>query len=40
VAQMRGLTSIRNVSIKQFEVMPEITALTRGPCETAMMYHA
>jgi len=33
VAQMKGLTSIRNISIKQFEVMPDLTALTRGPFE-------
>ena len=36
VAQMRGLTSIRNISMKQFEVMPEVTALTRGPFEAAL----
>ena len=36
VAQLRGLTSIRNISVKQFEVMPEITALTRGPVEAAL----
>jgi hypothetical protein len=36
VAQLRGLTSIRNISIKQFEVMPEVTALTRGPFEAAL----
>jgi hypothetical protein len=30
VAQLRGLTSIRNISTKQFDVMPEVTALTRG----------
>ena len=35
LAQMRGLTSIQNISMKQFEVMPEITALTRGPFESA-----
>jgi Putative mono-oxygenase ydhR len=35
VAKLRGLTSIRNISIKQFEVMPEVTALTRGPLEAA-----
>jgi hypothetical protein len=31
VARLRGLTSIRNISTKQFEVMPDATALTRGP---------
>ena len=35
VAQLRGLTTIRNVSMKQFDVMPEVTALTRGPVEAA-----
>jgi hypothetical protein len=37
VAQLRGLTSIRNVSVKQFEVMPEATALTRGPLAAALL---
>lgn len=36
VAHLRGLTSIRNISMKQFEVMPEVTALTRGPLEAAL----
>src|SRR5579862_9770403 len=36
VAQLRGLASIRNISVKQFEVMPEATALTRGPFEAAL----
>jgi len=36
VAQLRGLPSIRNISMKQFEVMPQATALTRGPCETPL----
>jgi Putative mono-oxygenase ydhR len=36
VAQLRGLTAIRNISIKQFEVMPEVTALTRGPIGAAL----
>ena len=36
VAQLRGLPAIRNVSMKQFEVMPEVTALTRGPFEAAL----
>ena len=34
-AQLRGLTAIRKVSMKQFEVVPEVTALTRGPVEAA-----
>ena len=33
VAKLRGLTAVRNISTKQFEVMPEVTALTRGPAE-------
>ena len=33
VAQLRALTSIGNISIKQFEVMPEASALTRGPVQ-------
>jgi hypothetical protein len=36
VAQLRGLTAIRNFSMKQFEAMPEVTALTRGPIEAAL----
>ena len=35
VAQLRGLTSIRDISMKQFEVIPEVTALTRGLFEAA-----
>ena len=35
-AQIRGLTSIRSISMKQFKVMPEVTALTRGPFEAAL----
>jgi hypothetical protein len=33
MAQLRGLTSIRNISIKQFKVIPDATTLTRGPFE-------
>src|SRR6476619_4957536 len=40
VAQLRELTSIRNISMKQFEVMPEVTALTRGPFEAALTSNA
>jgi Putative mono-oxygenase ydhR len=36
VAQLRGLTSIRNISMKQFDVMHEATALTRGPVEATL----
>ena len=35
VAKLRGLPAVRNISIKQFEVMPEATALARGPVEAA-----
>ena len=35
VAKLRGLPFVRNISVKQFEVMPEATALTRGPVEVA-----
>lgn len=40
VAKLKSLPTIRNVSAKQFEVMPELTALTRGPVEAAGMSHA
>jgi hypothetical protein len=35
VARLREIPSIRNISVKQFEVMPEPTALNGGPVETA-----
>jgi hypothetical protein len=35
VARLRELQAIGNISIKQFEVMPEVTALTHGPVEAA-----
>jgi len=34
-AQVKSMTALRNVSMKQFQVMPEVTAVTRGPVETA-----
>ena len=40
VAELRGLASIRDISMKQFEVMPEVTALTRGPVEATGASHA
>ena len=40
VAQLRGLTAIRNLSMKQFEVVPGLTALTRGPVKAAGTSHA
>ena len=40
VAKLRSLPVIRNISTKQFEVMPEVTALTRGPVEAAGTSHA
>jgi len=36
VAHLRELPSIRNISIKQFEVMPAATELTRGSLEAAL----
>ena len=35
VAKLKGLTWVRNVSIKQFDVMPQPTLLTRGPVQAA-----
>ena len=35
VAKLRGLPAVRSISVKQFEVMPEATALTRGPFEVS-----
>jgi hypothetical protein len=35
VARLRGLTAIRSVSMKQFDVMPGVTAMTRGPVQSA-----
>ena len=40
VAQLSRLTSIRNMSMKQFEVMPEVTTLTRGPFEAVLTSEA
>jgi hypothetical protein len=40
VAQLKGLAAVRNLSMKQFEVMPEVTALPRGPVEAAGASHA
>jgi len=40
VAKLRGLPSVRNISIKQFEVMPEATAMTRGPIGAALTSEA
>ena len=40
VCQLRGLTAIRNLSIKQFDVVPAATALTRGPVDAAATSHA
>ena len=36
VAKLRGLASIRNISMKEFEVIPEVTALTCGPVDAAL----
>src|SRR3954452_4819698 len=40
LAQLRELPAIRNISMKQFKVMPEVTALTRGPFEAALASEA
>jgi hypothetical protein len=39
VAKLRGLAAVPNLSIQQFDVMPEATALTRGPVEAAATSH-
>jgi len=31
VAQMKALTAIRDITVKQFQVMADVTAVTRGP---------
>jgi hypothetical protein len=36
VAKLKELPFVRNISMKQFDVMPEATALTRGPVEAAL----
>jgi hypothetical protein len=35
VAQLKTMSAIRNLSVKQFDVMPELTAITRGPVGVA-----
>ena len=40
VAELRKLTAIRNVSMKQYDVMPDVTLLTRGPVGAAGTSHA
>jgi hypothetical protein len=40
VERLRALPSIRDISMKQFEVMPEVTALTRGPFGAALTSEA
>jgi Putative mono-oxygenase ydhR len=35
VAHLKGLPSVRNISMKQYDVLPVATALTRVPVETA-----
>jgi hypothetical protein len=40
VAKLKSLPVIRNLSVKQFEAMPELTALTRGPVDAASTSHA
>jgi hypothetical protein len=40
VAKLRGLRAVQNISVKQFAVMPEATALTRGPFEPSVPSYA
>ncbi len=35
VAKLREFPAVANISVKQFEVMPEATASTRGPFDAA-----
>jgi len=38
VAKLKALPAVANISVKQFEVMPEATALTRGPYAVASQF--
>lgn len=40
VAQVKALPAIRNISVKQFSVMSEVTELTRGPVTVPSSAHA
>ena len=40
VARLRAIPFVRNISIKQFEVIPGATAVTRGPIEAALASEA
>lgn len=39
-AQVKALPEIRNLSVKQFEVMADVTAVTRGPIGMPAPAHA
>jgi hypothetical protein len=39
-AQVKALPAIREVSVKQFQVMSEVTAVTRGPVGVGATAHA
>ena len=39
-AQVKALTAIRDLSVKQFRVMAEVTAVTRGPVGVLATAHA
>jgi hypothetical protein len=40
VAKLKSMTAVRNLSMKQFDVMVEATALTRGPVEAVVISNA
>ena len=40
VAQVKAMTAIRDLSVKQFQVMTEVTSVTRGPVGALSAAHA
>ena len=40
VAQLKTMPSIRDLSVKRFDVMTEATAITRGPIEAVLASNA
>ena len=40
VAQVKAMTAIRDLSVKQFQVMADVTSVTRGPVEAFSKAHA
>ena len=40
VAQVKAMTAIRDLSVKQFRVMTDVTSVTRGPVEAFSKAHA